>query len=283
MFTSFLASKEKKAATLFFCAYFLVYLAINLFSGTKNLLADTLYVFSALIAFLAGIYTVNFYGINNPRGRALIYISSGLLLWFIAEATWVFLDFFSPIKPYPSIADAFFILAYPLFFIGLAKEAKIGKINWKPERIMSLAPLTSVLGLAVFYFGVYTAYDPGQDAISNLFSIFYGIGDLILLLIGTMSLFIILDYRKGKLFVPWIMIMLGFFSILVADIVFSIYENSYIDGNSSIIKIDILWTSGYLLIGYGLTLIALSLKEMRSKLIELLSNKKRPIKKPAGR
>ena len=70
------------------------------------------------------------------------------------------------------------------------------------------------------------------------------------------------------------MIMLGFFVILVADIFFSIYEESYIEGMGNIIKIDILWTAGYLFIGYGLTLIALSLKEARDKLIGLLRSKR---------
>lgn len=283
MFTFFLSSKSKRAAVLFFGAYFILYLFINLLSSSKNLLADTLYVFSALIAFLAAVYTVYFYGINNPRGRALLYIALGILLWFFAEATWVFLDFFSQTAPYPSVADVFFILAYPLFFIGLAKEAQIGKISWKPDRILPLVALASVLGLVVFYFGVYTAYNAAQDTISNLFSIFYGVGDLILLIVGVLSLFIILDYRKGRLFAPWIMIMLGFFSILVADIIFSVYEDSYIEGGGNIIRIDIFWTSGYLLIGFGLTLISISLKEMRSKLIASLNNKKRPINKSTSK
>ncbi len=278
MLDFFWTSREKKFATGFFAAYLIFFLIIILASDTKNIFSDTIYVFSAFIAFLSGIYTLYFYGINNPRGRVLLYISSGLLLWFIAESIWVFLDFFSFEKPYPSIADAFFILAYPLFFIGLIKEARIGKINWKSNRLIPLISTASVLGLIVFYFGIYAAYDPAADALSNLFSIFYGIGDLFLILVGVIILSLAMDYKKGKLFVPWLSIMLGFLSILVADIFFSIYEESYIEGVGSIIKIDLLWTLGYLLIGYGLTLIGLSLKEMRNKLIENIKKRKRPTK-----
>ena len=234
---------------------------------------DTPYVFSSFLAFLTGCYAIYFYGLNSPRGKVMLYIVTGIFLWFIAETIWVLLDLFMFESPYPSIADIFFILAYPLIFIGLVKEVLIGKINWNAERIVPIFFVASLLSFLVFYFGVYSAYDPSTDGLSNMFSIFYGVGDLFLLIVSALIVFIIWDYRKGKLFLPWLFILLGFFSILVADIIFSIYEKEYIEGSGGIIKIDLLWTGGYLLLATGFSLIAISLKEMRLKILENLTPK----------
>ncbi len=269
----------KNQIALFFGGYFIFFLLTVLVTGGKSLLPDTLYVFSALIATLVGLLVVKLYGFKHPRGQVLLYFSTGLFLWFIAEATWVFLDFFSLEKPYPSIADIFFILAYPLLFIGLVKEIRIGKIRWKSQRTLPIIAIATILGLLVFYFGVYSAFNPEDDAISNVFSIFYGLSDLILLFAGLLIIFVIVDYRQGKLFAPWLSILAGIFLTLIADVIFSIYEEAYMQNDFWVTKIDLLWTGGYLFIGYGLALIALSLKEMREKIIANLNGnkkKKRP-------
>ncbi len=274
MLAEFFASSEKKIVGLFFTLYFLGFLVINLFWPQKNLMADTLYVFSTLLSVLTGIYAIYYYGIANPRGRALTYITAGAFCWLLAESIWVFLDFFLLESPYPSVADAFFILAYPLIFIGLIKEIAVGKFEWKEKRVLPILGITALLSLLVFYFSVYLAYDPKEDAIFNLFSCFYGVGDLLLLIASALIVLVIWDYRQGKLFFPWLFVASGFIAILIADILFSLNEKEYVEGITGIIKIDLFWVAGYLMIGYGLALIGLSLKEMREKIVAKLIKKK---------
>lgn len=215
-----------------------------------------LYLIPPLLAVLGGYYALGSYGIKGPKGTSLLLISSGLLAWFIGEILFDYYEFFTATTPYPSLADIFYIIGYPLILGGIFYELKksgvsLSKIS-KPM-LFCLGLIALLLTVIVLYFGVYSAYKPESPLLNNAFVISYGVGDLIILLATLAILLLVWEYKGGKLSLPWIYIFFGFASTLLADILFAIYTSQYDEGSYLIVNIlDNFWILGYYLIGFGL-------------------------------
>jgi hypothetical protein len=219
----------------------------------NQLIASTFYLLAPLVAIILGIKTVKIYGFKNQHGQAILFISLGILSWFVGEIIWELFDKVLGIDPFPSIADIFYLLGYPLLLSGLIKEVKQTKLKLKDQK--TLLFFTSFIALLlvtiVGYFGVYYAFDPELSLIENLVSVSYGVGDMILIIASLFVVKLAFDYQGGKLFKSWIFIFIGLMTTLAADILFAIYLTPYEEGLKPFIYLDLVWILSYLLLAYG--------------------------------
>lgn len=213
------------------------------------------------IALLSCVYVIKAYGKKNIHGRSLIYVAIGLFFILIAETIWQLTSVFF-YRGGVGIEDIFFIIAYIFIAIGVFNEITALKIEWKIRNLVAMF-FPSVIAVFLFGYLVYSrTYNPDLSFLINAINIFYSIADSFLIIIIFLILLIVLEYQKGKLFLPWLTILIGMLVLLLGDIFFSLYSDQY----GKIIyyqRIDLLWSAGYMLIGYGIFLIGYAINEVQ--------------------
>lgn len=233
------------------------------------LLKHTAYLLFPILVALGGIYAVKVYGFGSAGGRALLWIAAGFGAWTIGELVWYWFKDYVGIDPFPSVADVFYLLGYPLIFVGLIKEIRLLKIKLsqlgRPTLSLGLG-VVFLLALIVGYFGVYRAYNPAAALSENLIGMSYGVADL-LLIVALLFMFVaVWVFKGGKLASFWSLMLFGIVSFLVADLLFVVYSEPYINDVKPFIYLDLLWTFGDLLCTYGFFSLGFSILGAQEKL-----------------
>lgn len=106
-----------------------------------------------LMAGIAGIVYAKEVGWGSVMGKALTFIGVGLVSYAFAQFVWLFYNLFSSVEvPYPSIADAFFLLFYVLVFIGFISLLNIFKLSITKEKVVqSILLLPVVLAFSLIF------------------------------------------------------------------------------------------------------------------------------------
>ena len=264
--------------TWFFLLLLLFFVTVlsSLTSRSQGLFYSLIYLLSPAIAFFSCVFAYKAYGSQNPHGRSLFFLSFGLGCWFLGEIIWIILEEILAINPFPSVGDLFFLSSYPFILYGLTNEFRLRQTKCVAQKMFLIVVSSVILSLFVFYFGVYSAYDSKAGALENIFSIGYGLGDLIILIANMFVLSLMLEYQKGKLFYSWSSVFVGFSFTLLADIFFAIFKNQYAlaaeEGFFRQIN-DLLWVGGFLFLSYGFVDIYYSLKETRELVLSKLRGK----------
>lgn len=184
------------------------------------------------------------HGITGSHGKAWISFAVFSAMWFIAEQVWMILELFYHQKPFPSIADLFYIAGYPAYFLFAILYMQPVKDAITKKMIM----VSSLVMVAVLVPNLYMAIDnnSGEDQLAVALGLFYPIADAIVLvpsLIGV-SLFF-----GGKVNFLWSLMLIGIIVEVVADTGFQYFslDNSYYTGH----PVDILFLWSYILLTFG--------------------------------
>ena len=209
------------------------------------------------------------YKLNTPHGKSFLLISTGLLLWFIGEGAFFAFQFLFNIDPFPSVADIAYILGYALLFMGFMHEIRINKASLKDfnQYIRFLITLiTALLVLAVIYFGVVLGYNPNDSLLANIIAAGYGFADIALIVPILYVLKMAVDYRGGKLFTSWGLILIALLMNLYADVFFAVFRDQYGALEWPYNMIDLVWVTAYLLFAYSFFNASHAIRETRKKL-----------------
>lgn len=244
--------------------YYLAVLGVYFFLPDSTLKLTLQYIVtisSLIVAVFAGIYSLIEYGIHGPKSLTLMYLTLGIGCWFVGESIWTFYEV-NGMNPFPSIADMFYILGYPLMLAAFLQEIITAKVNWNgvSKSLLFLLTLVSILlGLAVGYFGIFIAYSPAVPLFNNIVAMGYGIGDLVLIITSMALLILAWEYRGGELSSIWMALFCSFVLVLCADLVFILFNSMYdkvgiIRGLTDSIFILAYLLFAYALLNYGFTL-----------------------------
>lgn len=255
----------KKLPIMFLLISFFM-VALYVFSpSSQNPFMALLYLVIVFLPGVFGLYALRTIGIGNAFGRSVLLVTIGIWFWIIAECVWYYFNFILYIDPYPSIADVFFLIPYPIFFAGIILAYKNfgSHILHIPKKLLFIdACLTLSLSALVLYFGVYLAYDPEVSALQNGLSISYGVADLVIVLLSLMTVSIVREYSRSRFGYYWMFITLGFSAFLLADVLFAIFNVQHGADIKPYTYIDLLWLCGYLLFSYALLDITSTLKRI---------------------
>lgn len=247
-----------------------VFVYITFDSVFDNLFVNILFLLFPLAAVLGSAYTFSKFNYNSARGKVFLFLMFGMLSWFLAELLWTVFVVFFDAEPFPSFIDIFYLLAYPLIITGFWLEYRMGKIKWNCFKALTVF-LTSIILIALTaYFGVYYAYDADNALLENVFNIAYGVGDVILSIMALFILVIVMEYKRGKFFRPWLYIFIGIILMIFGDVLYSIYFEEYETGLKLYQYIDLFWVGSYLLMAYGFFSIGYYLTGMKNDIKEKL-------------
>jgi len=185
--------------------------------------------------------------------------------WMVAETLWAGYSILGQ-DPYPSPADFFFLAGYIPFSIGFL--SRLWNLPVKPEKfqrvIYGAVSLVVILATTIFVFiPIVQSYDP-QRSVESLLSLFYPLADLFLLLLVLRILF---TYGAGDYGVGWRVILFGFITVTISDLVFSYADWNglyYPDSRATFIStigVDWFYNISYMLWALGIYILRILLSE----------------------
>jgi len=175
---------------------------------------------------------------------ALLAISAAS--WTIGEAIWSWYEVFQGIAvPFPSAADAGFLLAIPFAIAGvLTFTTAPSRLATRGEAVLSGAIVALSLLFVAWALGLRSVYDQSQQPVpATLIGLAYPIGDIVIITV----LLIALRRASKAQFGRMVLLIAGLASIAVSDSTFTyLTANGTYGAIGSVL--DIGWVIGYLLI-----------------------------------
>lgn len=223
----------------------IVFLVASFLSDdNRSMIINLLYVPVPASTLILSIMIMLRFKTSGKHGKSWIVFTIFAASWFIAEQIWLVYDLILDIDPWPSVADFFYILGYPLLFIfSILYIYPIRKAISK-----RLIILSSIASLVLLIPTLFLAYQP--DSSENDFEVLlatsYPVLDAIILcsaLIG-MSLFF-----RGEVSFLWFLMCVANTLNVIGDagFLFSSMNESYYTGH----PIDLLYVWAYILFSFG--------------------------------
>lgn len=196
--------------------------------------------------FAISLYNFSRYKTVGKHGIAWLFFMIGCASWFIAESTWVVYELVLDIDPFPSSADIFYVMGYPMMFIFMRFYLEPVKKAITRKIACSSIAIAVIVLLPTVYFTVSDDFDIDGDLLEQVLLITYPILDVIILAPAIMGL--MLFFRGGVNF-SWTMILLGILMMAVGDTAFYFTDmnEEYFTGHP--IEISYYWA--YLLLIFG--------------------------------
>lgn len=166
---------------------------------------------------------------KSVLGKAVFFLSCGLITWSGGETIWSFYNLVLHVEiPYPSWADASFIISWPFWIIGIyflshAVGAKFGLRKRDGRLQLALIPIIAVI--ASYYLLIVVARQGSWTSGSGLLKVFfdfaYPILDVVILIEALLVYGLSLKFLGGRFKWPVRIILLGFAINYLADFSFS--------------------------------------------------------------
>lgn len=241
---------HRKPLLVFFSTVFVVLIVWDMalqISGTTNSVWNYLYNAGYSIFFLGaawlGIRYARWFGYESAIGKALLFIGLGIGSWGVGLWVWLFYNFWLEVEvPFPSLADVFFSLFYPLVLIGGWYFITIFQ-NLLRKGIASSAITYSAICVTVVFaivFGVFIQPVLSQPIpmLEKVFTIAYPLGDMLLILLIFMAFWA----SGGNIHRGLLFFIIGLFSLAAADSVY-VYRTAHLTYWNGDIS-DLLFTIG---------------------------------------
>ena len=227
------------------CAAFLVW-QIFRFGGDKTTIA----IDDIGEGVAAGIAAVSLAVASlRSKGRtrsAWALLGAGAASWCIGEAIWSWYEVFQEVNvPFPSAADAGFLVEIPLAIAGvLAFTTAPTRLATRGEAVLAGAIVALSLLFIAWALGLRTVYEQSQQSQqATLIGLAYPIGDIVVITVLIIALRRASRAQVGRM----LLLIGGLTAIAVADSTFTyLTANGSYGANGSIV--DIGWVIGFLLI-----------------------------------
>lgn len=214
---------------LFFLGWFAKLYLTGQTEGTENFLTN-LYGIIPLAGGLYGLSVAKHWGgLKSSVGRAVTFLSLGLVTWGVGIFIWLFYNLVLQVEvPYPSLADAAFILSWPLWGIGAiylsqATGAKFAVRRMGGKVALLIVPLIVII--SSYYFLVTVArggtFEIAEEGLQIFFDLAYPIGDVVILTLATLIYGLSYKYFGGRYRSAIYLILAAFAFNYLADFTFS--------------------------------------------------------------
>lgn len=215
--------------------------------------------FIPLFGGIFGLYTAEHWGgLKSAVGKAMVYLSLGLLSWSLGNWIWSYYNFFLNSEiPYPSLADVGYVCAVPLWMIGSIYLSKATGIKYGLKNKMGQIYLfvLPILTFIISYYLLITvarggSITSGGGLLKVFFDFAYPVGDVIIVTIALLVYGLSLKYLGGRFKWPAIITLLGFIVMFLADFSFSYTTTigTYFNGSYP----DLLFASALFVISFGI-------------------------------
>jgi hypothetical protein len=238
----------QKLVTAFFVGLVAFWAYIRINGSTEGNLNFTYSFLFGLIPLLGGVV-----------GRAVFFVSLGLVFWGVGESIWSYYNFFKDVAaPYPSWADLGFAPSIFFWVIGAGSLSRASGA-WLQLKRSHYAKLYAVLAIAALTALSYwllirvargnVLVPAGETALKTILDIAYPLGDFLAAIFAFIVFTLSFKYLGGVYRSAIAALLLGLGTMYVADFVFSYATTvgTYYNADWG----DLLLTTGLFLLTFG--------------------------------
>lgn len=165
---------------------------------------------------------------GNPARPAWFLLSLGLLSTFVGQLSLAPAQLVRNETPFPSVADVYFVLSYPLLIAALVVLLKAYReagfpIGSTGERVAILAGVGAIAAIAAVLVLRPVAATSGP-ALDRVLTVAYPVLDLVLLLPLALLLRVALRLRGSHAGEVWLLLLGGFVCLAAGDICFAYFQ-----------------------------------------------------------
>ncbi len=219
---------------LVYLAFLVAYWVLLQMSHEQTSIFNYLYSVSfslvPLVGGLIGVSLSRSWGLlSSAIGKAVLYISLGAFFWGLGSMIFAYYNIFLNVPaPYPSLADASYILCWPLWGIGIinlshATGVKFSLRKVKGRLFLFIVPLI-LIALSYYLLVIVARAGSVSDFSGGLkvfFDLAYPIGDVVIVSLAVLIYGLSFNYLGGKFKYTIIILLLGFVFNYIADFIFS--------------------------------------------------------------
>lgn len=209
-------------AALIFVAQFAAPRSAFLSERTLLVAAGWIKLVSLVVAALFAFRVVGRLDRENPARFGWLALAVGLAAFSLGQATLTSYQTFRGTSPFPSSADIWFMISYPVLIVALVSfSVTYAKSGFPTEGITPVA-------VGVFLFSALLAWpllrpivQTPAPALVTILNIAYPTLDLILLVPAVVLLWITSRFRGGAIWRVWLALLIGFVFTAIGDIAFA--------------------------------------------------------------
>jgi len=234
-------------STLTLIAYLILQIILSNSPENIKVFGDYSAVFINGLVIIALVFvtrTLKSYGYNTYKVWAIIALAQ--VFFLIGDILWAYLELGLGQEPFPSIADIFYILYYPLFALAIFMIPR--SYNQSHRSYKLPLDIGIIIIVSILFFWTFLIHPTLQTETGDFFSTFVSI---LYIALDLVLIFVLLDLMFDKIrhIRDWTLILLGAAVTIqiITDIIYS-YQNlhgTYFSGG----LVDAGWILGYLLLG----------------------------------
>jgi hypothetical protein len=203
-------------------------------------------------------------GFRSAIGKAIILISLGTLTWSIGMLAWNYFIFVVKVEvPYPSWADAAFILSWPLWALGVVYLSKATGVKFalrqtKGKILLFIVPIVAIVASYYLLIKVARGGIIELDVLNVwklFFDLFYPIGTAVILAVALTFFSLSRDFLGGRYKIPIAVLVVAFLINYLSDFMFSYTttNGTYFNGH----LVDFLFVTAMYLLSMHLSLMTI--------------------------
>ena len=228
-------------------------------------ISNALYLIAPIVAVYFCYRLIKTFGSKIFDKKPTNFLFFGLSLWLVGEIFFIYSDL-TGVLTYPSVADALYLLAYPLFMIAIFMELKTIGIQGNKIFQISLVGILFFIIYIIFRFYYHGDYSSENSLVENIFNSLYVIGDGIIVFMGILLIYLLYSIKNGIIFKPWLYILIGLILNTIADTLLTTYSSLYITKEQDLVNLDLIWIISYLAITFGFVLYINAIRKTQSEI-----------------
>ena len=201
------------------------YTYAEFWSNTLNL------VFTSILLVLCIVNNFKI-GSRGKHGRAWIFFTLAIVMWYAAERTWT-LNEITNTNVVPSYADLFWFGGYLFYFMFAVMYLKPFAFQISKKNILG----TSLVIVAVLILGFYIT-KVHTDTFEHILYTFYPIADAVMLIPSVLGMML---FFKGRVGFSWSLIFFGMLIFVIADYGFMYFDSTGEYHTGHFIDIPYIW------------------------------------------
>lgn len=199
----------------------------SVWNYSYNLGYALLYIFGGIIGISAAFYVTT--GIS--MGKALLYLGLGQIAYACGLIVWAYYNLFAHVAvPYPSAADFFFVLFYPLLAIGCWHFLTMVATHIHTQYLFEVMGIFFLAAVVILGFLNTPDTSAGVSGLTRIVNIWYPLGDSLLIALA----YLVYRAGRGALQSGVLLLIVGLIIQAFADTIFSYQTNVNAYWNGSI-------------------------------------------------
>jgi len=191
------------------------------------------------------------FGAGNPIRPAWLFLGLGLAATLLGQTVLAFSQFSpSASTPFPSLADVFFLLGYPLFVaalvsFGRAYEAAGFPVGTRAAR-WTTGGVVATVGLVAAAVVLRPIVLKAAPPLAKSLNVAYPVLDLAVFVPAVLLLRASLPLRGGQVWKAWAAILAGFLFMSAGDVLFAYFQVLNVTGVDPLVHVTFLLSYGFL-------------------------------------